>query len=130
MVSAVLGRHFGQDGLLGALVGFGGVFGAWSLLQQEEQEILDLPCKKIGFWEHGAEALGREFSEIVLSPQRRAHFCIVSFRPQRGDLRFTWQNTRSREPAAEALPRPISEIVLSPQRGAYFCIVRKDVIFK
>ena len=46
MVSAVLGRHFGQDGLLGALVGFGGVFGAWSLLQQEEQEILDLPCKK------------------------------------------------------------------------------------
>ena len=46
MVSAVLGRHFGQDGLLGALVGLGGVFGAWSLLQQEEQEILDLPCKK------------------------------------------------------------------------------------
>ena len=78
MVSAVLGRHFGQDGLVGALVGFGGVFGAWSLLQQEEQEIFDLPCKK-GFWEHGAEALGREFSEIVLSPQRRAHFCIASF---------------------------------------------------
>ena len=46
MVSAVLGRHFGQDGLLGALVGFGGVFGAWRLLQQEEQEILDLLCKQ------------------------------------------------------------------------------------
>ena len=49
MVSAVLGRHFGQDGLLGALVGFGGVCGAWSLFQQEEQEILDLLCKKWAF---------------------------------------------------------------------------------
>ena len=46
MVSAVLGRPFGQDGLIGALVGLGGVIGACSLLQQEEQEILDLPCKK------------------------------------------------------------------------------------
>ena len=46
MVSGVLGSHFGQDGLFGPLVGLGGVSGARSLLQQEEQEIIDLPGKK------------------------------------------------------------------------------------
>ena len=49
MISGVLGSHFAQDGLLGLLAGFGGVFWACILVQQEKQEIFDFPCKKLFF---------------------------------------------------------------------------------
>jgi hypothetical protein len=64
----------GSWGLLSSLGG--SLWPAASFSKRNKKSLIFLAN---GFSDHGSEALGREFSEIVLSPQRRAHFCIASF---------------------------------------------------